>query len=192
MTPDNIPQCIIGIAGLAGAGKDTVGYTLPERVFVRRNFADPLKRIAQDLFGFTIDHLWGASQLRNIPYPEWDGLTPRKALQVIGTDMARQLHRDVWVRAWGGSLPVDGTHVFVTDVRFPNELAAIADRGGFTAWIDRGTPRVLAHSHASERSIGPKDCHWTIDNTGTPAQAGQLLRQCIFSHYGLALGSVEE
>jgi hypothetical protein len=186
-----LPQCIIGIAGLAGAGKDTVGATLPP-AFRQHNFADRLKQIAFELFGFDPLHLWGASPLRNTPYPAWDGLTPRKVLQLMGTDIARQLHPDVWVRAWSGAVPLDGTHVYATDVRFPNELAAIADRGGFTVWIERGTPRVLAHSHASERSIGPKDCHWTIDNTGTPAQAGQLLRQCIFSHYGLALGSVAE
>jgi hypothetical protein len=59
---------IIGIAGNAGSGKDTAATWLAQNyngIVIAQ--ADPLKRFAKDIFGFSEEQLWGPSILRNIP-----------------------------------------------------------------------------------------------------------------------------
>lgn len=67
---------LVGISGKAGSGKDTVADLLvKEFSFVKVGLADPLKRIVRDVFCFTEEQLWGASQFRNEPdrrYPRND------------------------------------------------------------------------------------------------------------------------
>ena len=95
---------IIGISGFAGSGKDTVADILLENPrFVKVSVADPLKRIAKELWGFTDQQLWGSSEYRNTPdkrYPVGDGifLTPRNVLQHLGTEGCRAVDHDVWIR----------------------------------------------------------------------------------------------
>jgi hypothetical protein len=61
---------IIGLAGGAGSGKDTVARFLQEaapravRVF---RFADPIKEFAEKVFEYPKSVLWGESQFRNTP-----------------------------------------------------------------------------------------------------------------------------
>jgi hypothetical protein len=96
--------------------------------FVKVALADPLKRICKEVFDFTDDQLWGPSESRNaedkrylrmpagnlgrtimtwnseetydtIPSPPEDiFLTPRHALQQLGTEWGRSCHADVWVK----------------------------------------------------------------------------------------------
>jgi hypothetical protein len=59
---------IIILAGNAGSGKDTIGSHLVEKygaVCVAQ--ADPMKRFAADVFGFSEEQLWGPSSSRNAP-----------------------------------------------------------------------------------------------------------------------------
>lgn len=77
---------IVGISGLlvdetgrpvgsAGSGKDTLADVLiQKRGGYKVSFADPLKRIARDVYRFTDEQLWGPSQSRNAP----DERYPRK------------------------------------------------------------------------------------------------------------------
>lgn len=57
---------IVGLAGQAGSGKDTVGNHLAA-VFggCTLGQADPLKRFASCVFGFSEEQLWGPSEMRN-------------------------------------------------------------------------------------------------------------------------------
>jgi len=51
---------IIGIAGVARSGKDTVADHLVKNYeFVKVNLADPIKRAAQAWYGFTDEQVWG-------------------------------------------------------------------------------------------------------------------------------------
>jgi hypothetical protein len=79
-------------------------------------WADPLKRFCMEIFGFSREQLWGTSELRVLPdmrYPRpkdrpLDGstdvtvhdveyLTPRYALQALGTGWGRSCYEDIWV-----------------------------------------------------------------------------------------------
>lgn len=60
---------IILICGEAGSGKDTVASYIQQytknTVLIAQ--ADPMKRFARDVFGFTEHQLWGPSEARNAP-----------------------------------------------------------------------------------------------------------------------------
>lgn len=77
-------------------------------------------------------------------------LTPRKILQLLGTEAGRQIiHPDIWVNATMANYkPISGTmdvrrsketfpNWLITDVRFPNEVKAIKDRGGIVIKVMR-------------------------------------------------------
>jgi hypothetical protein len=56
----------ICICGEAGSGKDTVADLLREKLGgVKMALADPMKRLAQTLMGFSYDQLWVPSESRN-------------------------------------------------------------------------------------------------------------------------------
>lgn len=68
---------IIVVAGKAGSGKDTVGAFIKENYnAVSMALADPMKRLARDLFGFTNNQLWGPSECRNVLVEEKDLVIP--------------------------------------------------------------------------------------------------------------------
>lgn len=153
---------IVAFSGLAGVGKDTAADVLVrEKAFVKVALADPLKRICADVFDFSTEQLWGPSNARNAPdkrYPRGRHLdqdqyvdlylTPRHALQKLGTEFGRDCYDPVWVEyglrtakkllAWNeqgaacGYDPQKGLKpawkpapgVVFSDIRFKNEVAA--------------------------------------------------------------------
>lgn len=177
---------ILGISGRAGSGKDAAALVLVrEHGFTRIAFADELKKVAGRLFSWDDERLWGPSERRNEPDPAWDGLTARRALQVLGTEVGRLLHPDVWVRATMREIavrrrlphPSGGTswrNVVIPDVRFKNEAAAIKAAGGFLLRVVRPGAGLTgaAGEHPSETELmdgdGVHDAK--IVNDGTLAE----------------------
>jgi len=88
---------VIGICGRKRHGKDTVGgFLQQEEKFTPIAFADPIKKIAMELYGFTYEQCYGDE--KEVPDPRWEGLTPRHAMQQIGTEVARGIHSETWIR----------------------------------------------------------------------------------------------
>jgi hypothetical protein len=88
---------IYGISALAGSGKDSVADALENAGFTKVSLADPMKRAAMDWFGWSRDILWGASEKRSIEDPRAPGLTARKVLQLMGTELGRTCYQDIWI-----------------------------------------------------------------------------------------------
>lgn len=197
---------ILGISGNAGAGKDTVADYIVDSVNAEKvALADPMKRICMDVYGFTEHQLWGPSSARSEidkRYPRehtWEGdkclcclatkgttetcyLTPRFALQRLGSEWGRDCYTDTWVektvsialqlldlrnefsyhrtrglvREYGTTLD----YVPIPDVRFRNEMKAIRAAGG-QVWRIRteaakaGTEAWRSHGSESEQQTIP-------------------------------------
>ncbi len=186
---------IIGIMGQAGSGKDTFADRLVDKYgFVKLALADPLKRICKDIFDFSDKQLWGPSEERNKPDPRYlvktdvsytngtqvpiytgDYLSPRVALQTLGTEWGRVCYKNVWVdyalRSAKKILSGDYGYsqkrglwprfifkrapsgVVIPDVRFKNELDAIRSYGGNVIRLNRENipTEVGVKNHASEQ-----------------------------------------
>ncbi len=189
---------IVGLSGLAGSGKDTVADILVrDHGFAKIAFADPMKRAVHDWFDWNAARLWGPSENRNAPDATYGGLTARKALQFLGTEIGRELYKDVWVE-YGlrvakrlmayvcyrysperGVYEIsDGTEanspkgVAISDVRFVNEFQPIQKAGGKVIRIVRTGAGLngAAGLHASEMeqfSIPDNSFDAVLVNDGT-------------------------
>jgi hypothetical protein len=157
---------ILGIAGLAGSGKDTVANMLRRHFTVAHlSFADPLKQFCGELFGWDHATLYGSSEKRNAPDPRYvraDGelLTPRYALQTLGTEWGRNCYPNIWVdygvRRAAQHLEKDPRCLVVfTDCRFTNEAEAIRSAGGDVLFISRREAGLkgAAGVHSSEQEM---------------------------------------
>lgn len=171
---------IIGLGYKARSGKDTVasilsrfGVEYDEGPNIRvAAFADTLKTACGAIFGLDQEQLYG--QTKEVPDAFW-GDTPRRILQLVGTECLRRGYRDdVWILALQRRIRVGdlagAKHVVVTDCRFPNELAAIKEWGGVTVRVDR--PQGPGASggvtgHSSETALDGAEWDHVISNEGT-------------------------
>jgi hypothetical protein len=173
---------LIAFAGRAGVGKDTAGDVLVRKGWVRVSFADPMKRIVKDVYQFSDDSIWGPSEKRNAPDPRYGGLTPRYALQTLGTEWGRTCWPDTWVAyalrvatqlqkggygynareglfRTGSESTLDNIgarDVVMCDCRFPNEVAAVKAAGGKVVLLERDAGSKLdgaASQHESETAL---------------------------------------
>lgn len=160
---------IIGITGRKRHGKDTIAdYLVAHHGYTKMAFADPIRDICRDMFGFTAEQFADDKEAID---DRW-GISPRRAMQFIGTDLVRaHIHEllpdvgeDFWVKCLMNRVP-PGARVVVSDVRFPNEAAAI--RGVGTLWrVTRPTHVDLEKDmHISETMIGDLQVDVEIDNT---------------------------
>lgn len=90
--------------------------------------------------------------------------TPRRIMQIMGTDVMRAKYDDIWI-----NVKFPEGNVMVTDVRFPNECQSVIDRGGKLVRIDNPSIDV-SDSHTSETSIDEVEVSHVVKNTGTIEQ----------------------
>ncbi|MFJ3775256.1 hypothetical protein ACIPX0_26545 [Streptomyces sp. NPDC090075] len=162
---------IIGLSGYSRAGKDTAAQALVDQGWRRAAYADKLRD-----FLYALDPLipgaYGAGTLRlrklvdstgweyaKVTYPE-----VRALLQRAGTEAGRRvLGANVWVDALFREHE-DAPALVVSDVRFPNEAQAIADRGGVLIRVDRPGvgPKRSANGQVHESEVTLDD--WPFDH----------------------------
>lgn len=231
---------LIGISGLAGSGKDTCAdFLVRKHGFVKVGFADVMKRICRDVYGFSVEQLWGPSSARNAPdtrFPREHGgsnpfgdlifgttcpccgvarsegqawvdtppcfLTPRFALQQLGSEWGRACYSNTWVdyTLRVAELLSDGHHAYdlqsndpvyrvrgpapsnvvISDVRFKNEIDALKTAGAKLIRIVRPGAGLVgaASQHGSEagQAAIPDDVFdGLIVNSGTLAELDEMI-----------------
>ena len=160
---------LIGITGLAHVGKDTFASYLKKHhnQIEIESFATPIKKIMMNYFGFTQEQVYNQT-LKETEDAFWN-ITPRKLMQLIGTDMFRKQFRyDVWVKVFEKKfLNNPNTFFTLADIRFDNEAQMIIDNGGIIIKIERDCERIQTSCHESEKGINKNLIDITIDNNGT-------------------------
>jgi hypothetical protein len=139
---------IIGICGLIGSGKGTVGDILVEQGFTKVSFADKLKDGVATIFGWNRAMLEGdtdeSRQWREQPDDFWTqetgrNITPRIVLQEFGTECMRDGFDDsIWVSLLKKQMLDSPGDYVIPDVRFRNEQDMIRELGGEIWRVQRG------------------------------------------------------
>jgi hypothetical protein len=186
---------LIGISGKIGNGKDllfdVINYIVTEdywnsfehymhestpvdEVYENKKFAYPIKWITAVLIGCDIRQLEDREFKNKELGEEWGGLTPRKLLQLLGTEAGRHIiHPNIWVNALFADYKPGLEKWIITDVRFPNEANIIKEKGGIMIRINR--PQYLdnglvirKNEHPSETALDDYDgFDYVIENDGT-------------------------
>ena len=169
------PMAMIGIAGVAGSGKDTLADLLVEHYgFVKIAFADPMRQMVaaiDPILSVTSDdeiirysdalEIWGYQEAKT-QVPEL-----RQFLQRLGTEAGRDgpLGKDVWVNA-ALATAKGKPRVVISDLRFRNEGKAIRSQAGFTIRVER--PGVESpNDHISENDLADWPFTGYLRNDGT-------------------------
>lgn len=173
---------LIGLTGLAGAGKDEAAKALVAAGWTREAFADRMRTAmlaldpivpagrqdSETRLSHLIDH-FGWDEAKRA-YPE-----VRRLLQKFGTEAGREIHgENCWVdallRDWNRA-----ERLVVTDVRFPNEAEAIQRHNGLVVKILRPGLAPLPGGHASEAGIPDDLVDAWILNDGPVSRLHELV-----------------
>jgi hypothetical protein len=154
---------LIGIAGRKQHGKSTTASYIHDTYnYTIHAFADILKTVCHHVFDFTDDQLYGNA--KEVVDPYWL-ITPRYAMQTIGTDMFRKCFgEDIWIRIFNRKVSCL-QNVVISDVRYQNEVDYIHNNGGIVINIIRTTADNYISDHESETQI--LQCDYTVYNDGS-------------------------
>jgi len=170
---------LIGFTGEIGAGKSTAAeWLVSYRGYKQKSYAEPLKKAASIMTGLSIEHFYN-KDLKGI-YVEWLGMTPRRFLQLLGTEFARRMIlKDFWITRMRRELLSPewdircGYNIAVDDVRFQNEVDLIHEFGGKVIRIDNMNAGEDG-DHESEKMEILTDV--TFDNNGSFAALHDQIR----------------
>lgn len=173
---------LIAITGQAGVGKTTVAQRLvTHHHYIRVRFADGLKKMLRTL-GLTEDEIDG--DLKEKPCTLLLGVTPRRAMQTLGTEWGRDLmHPDLWSNIWKARVTEQlllGHKVVCDDCRFENEVRFIKSFVSSEIWSVRRALAVgntMTHSSEAEAASLPQDR--IVSNYGTVDQLNAYVDEII-------------
>lgn len=195
---------IIGINGKIGAGKDTVGEIIQKLCLTNTNqnyeikkFAGKLKQIASLLTGIAVEKFEDQEFKKTLLGDEWGTvkenvlnaipvfedvkfnhmMSVRELLQKLGTEAMRDgLHENVWVNALFSDVSSEN-NIIITDMRFPNEMNAITNKGGITIRVTR--PGIATETHPSEIALDDAEFDYEIINDGTIEDLTKKVRKVL-------------
>ena len=173
-----MPQIpLIGIAGRARSGKDTVANFIIAAVGgYRYSFADPIRAMLAPLGIDMADPYWHARKEEPIPAL---GVSPRRMMQTLGTEWGRNLiNPDLWLVMAHQRLLRNGPGMVISDVRFENEAAWIRKHGGRIIHVIRPEAKAV-EAHASEDGIEMQDTDARLFNSGTLEELQLSVRELL-------------
>lgn len=120
----------------------------------------PLTLVARD-----VHHYW-QRESDGEWFPQF--VTPRVALQVLGTEYGRRMYENVWVDACLNHIREMGQPLHtIPDVRFTNELNGIREAGGVVIRLLRGQRQSSHPSELELEQIPLEAFDFVIDNQGS-------------------------
>ena len=143
-----LPQ-FVGLSGYARSGKDTVAaFLVAEYGYRQIAFADRLKNFTLALFP-------SIAEAVNDAGGDWEKAKEdpevRRGLQDVGVAARDHIGPDVWVGAALGQVG-RGERIVVSDMRFLNEVDALAARGATLFRIKRPSTQPI-NNHVSETAL---------------------------------------
>jgi hypothetical protein len=210
---------IVAIMGHARAGKDTTAeYLVQKHYFTRIGLADPMKRFCKEVFQFSDEQLYGNDRdqpdkrylqkcwVDGIGFENKKYLTPRYALQTLGTEWGRDCYNDIWIdygifmaknliqgysrydMKTGLEITEKDTGicpgVVFSDLRFQNEFDATKKAGAIMVRIHRpGVDSIagVAGHQSEEEQKGIPDSAFDVvlQNDGTIEELHQKIEQVL-------------
>lgn len=174
---------IIGLCGVAGAGKNSVAeHLVVNHDFDAMSFSEPLYAALAAMFEVPVEELEDRD-LKERPIP-WLNRSPRELLQELGTGWGRQrIHEDVWVLVAARRLDAlrrlnHAAKVVFCDVRFANEAEWLLRQGG-VLWEVYGRRAYGVRSHISESGIPVTFTRRSIYNGGAWADTVKQIEQAL-------------
>ena len=178
---------LIGLSGRAGSGKDTVAnYMVNNYNYTKLSFGNVLKDVVSCIFGWPRHLLEGdtkeSREFREKEDKWWSThlkikITPRIALQKIGTDVFRMhFHPDIWLLILKKQI-TKYDKIVVTDIRFLNEYNMIKNMGGTIIKISRNEQ--IKDTHLSENILDNIQFKYEIDNNGTIKELHQKINNLL-------------
>lgn len=174
---------IIGIAGKAHAGKDTVANLLlsllpiPSSIY---HFADPIKQHLCDLLKIDIK-FFNTTELKESIYK--DGLTYRNLMQNTGDSFKKIFGENIFVDL-ANKHYMDlnaNTPLVIPDVRYDYEAEWIKDNHGYMIYVDNmNSSTTLSNMHSSELNL--IDCDIIIRNDKSQSMQ-HLLEQVDYVYF---------
>lgn len=186
---------IIGLAGYAGSGKDSVAeYLVSNHGFDRVAFADPIKNVLYDTnpmlaHGYTLQTV-----VEKFGWESAKRATPgvRELQQNLGAAMRKHISADVFVdivREGVEFVESKFVDVVISDVRMPNEAAMVKNLGGHLVWVTR-TGVGPANDDISENALDDVVFDYFLNNFRSLSVLGQLTEQMIYKLCRLELPAV--
>lgn len=170
---------LIGIAGKARAGKDTIaGYVCENLGYEHYWFSKPLKESARHMFGLNDAQLYGAH--KETVDLRW-GKSPREILQTLGTEVAREMfHQNLWIiRAEQTLIECQRKGLVISDIRYENEADWIRQMGGVIVHVRRENT-IAVRAHVSEKGVKVQPEDIIINNNGSIQQLQREIGVWIF------------
>lgn len=129
---------IIGIAGNARSGKDTVG-TLIKGVYEKQGHKVALVSFAAALRDEINDFCLEKLGISSYTTDDEEKKIIRPLLVCWGTEIRRAIDDNYWIKALDQTMNDDETLYIITDLRFINEYDFIKGHSGTTLYLERGT-----------------------------------------------------
>ena len=159
---------ILALGHRSGVGKDTLaGILVEEHGFVRLAFADALKAVLGAVRPYLGRDIADAIAELGIEEAKRSPIPVRAVLIDLGNAVRAHVSPDAWVLAVTRKIDEAPDGLFViTDLRFPNEVRMLRDRGAYLVRVDRAAAPV-SHDVSDCALEGFDQWDAIVDNSGS-------------------------
>jgi hypothetical protein len=166
---------IVGFVGTIGSGKNAAADILVKKYnYNKESFANSVKDAVSVIFSWDRNMLEGDTPESRVWRENADiwwstelnrEITPRLALQLMGTEAGRDVfHPDLWIKSLYRRIDPSKNYV-ISDVRFPNEIAAIRANGGKIFRVKRGDEPYW-YETAYKQNTSTAEEQWVLEDNG--------------------------